>query len=93
MLISNVTLAGKKILVTGAAGFIGANLVKALLKRPESMTIVGLDSVNDYYDVKLKEERLKDLEQFNDFIFVRGNIADRTLIDNLFEKYNFEYRN
>lgn len=80
----------KTILVTGVAGFIGSNLIKALYKVFQGITVVGVDSVNDYYDVKLKEERLKELEQFNDFIFVRGNIADRTLIDNLFEKYNFE---
>jgi nucleoside-diphosphate-sugar epimerase len=80
----------KNILVTGAAGFIGSNLIKALYKVFQGITVVGVDSVNDYYDVKLKEERLKELEQFNDFIFVRGNIADRTLIDTLFEKYNFE---
>ena len=80
----------KNILVTGAAGFIGSNLIKALYKVFNGITVVGVDSVNDYYDVNLKEERLKELEQFNDFIFVRGNIADRTLIDNLFEKYNFE---
>lgn len=80
----------KNILVTGAAGFIGSNLIKALYKVFNGITVVGVDSVNDYYDVKLKEERLKELEQFNDFIFVRGNIADRTLIDTLFEKYNFE---
>lgn len=80
----------KTILVTGVAGFIGSNLIKALYKVFQGITVVGVDSVNDYYDVKLKEERLKELEQFNEFIFVRGNIADRTLIDNLFEKYNFE---
>lgn len=80
----------KTILVTGVAGFIGSNLIKALYKVFQGITVVGVDSVNDYYDVKLKEERLKELEQFNDFIFVRGNIADRTLIDTLFEKYNFE---
>lgn len=80
----------KNILVTGAAGFIGSNLIKALYKVFQGITVVGVDSVNDYYDVNLKEERLKELEQFNDFIFVRGNIADRTLIDTLFEKYNFE---
>lgn len=78
------------ILVTGAAGFIGSNLVKAIYKQYENPTVVGVDSVNDYYDVRLKEERLKSLEQFPNFTFVKGNIADRTLIDQLFADYDFD---
>ncbi len=75
------------ILVTGAAGFIGSNLVKAIYKRYENPTVVGIDNMNDYYDVRLKEERLKELEQFPDFTFVRGNIADKALIDKVFEDF------
>ena len=75
------------ILVTGAAGFIGSNLVKAIYKRYDNPTVIGIDNMNDYYDVRLKEERLAELSQYPDFIFVKGNIADKTLIDSLFAEY------
>ena len=75
------------ILVTGAAGFIGSNLVKAIYKRYDNPVVVGVDNMNDYYDVRLKEERLKELEQYPDFTFVKGNIADKALIDNIFTEY------
>ncbi len=75
------------ILVTGAAGFIGSNLVKAIYKRYENPTVVGIDNMNDYYDVRLKEERLKQLGQYPGFTFVHGNIADKELIDNVFAEY------
>ena len=79
----------RTILVTGAAGFIGANLVKELL-RTTGDTIVGLDNLNSYYDVSLKEYRLKEIESLNgDFTFVKGSIADKALLDSLFERYNF----
>lgn len=78
------------ILVTGAAGFIGSNLVKAIYKQYENPTVVGIDSVNDYYDVRLKEERLKSLEQYPNFTFIKGNIADKALIDQLFAEYEFD---
>ena len=75
------------ILVTGAAGFIGSNLVKAIYRQFDAPTVVGVDNMNDYYDVRLKEERLKELEAFDSFTFRKGNIADKALIDNIFEEY------
>ena len=75
------------ILVTGAAGFIGSNLVKAIFKEYEAPVVVGIDNMNDYYDVRLKEERLKELEQYPGFTFVQGNIADKALIDSVFAEY------
>lgn len=78
------------ILVTGAAGFIGSNLVKAIYKQYENPVVVGIDSVNDYYDVRLKEERLKSLEQYPNFTFIKGNIADKALIEQLFAEYEFD---
>lgn len=75
------------IIVTGAAGFIGSNLVKAIYKRYDNPVVVGIDNMNDYYDVRLKEERLKELEQYPDFTFIKGNIADKSLIDKVFADY------
>ena len=72
-----------KILVTGAAGFIGSNLVKAIYNQISDAIVIGIDNINDYYDVRLKEERLAQLEQYDGFRFVKGNIADRQLIDEL----------
>ena len=75
------------ILVTGAAGFIGSNLVKMIYKRYDNPVVVGIDNMNDYYDVRLKEERLKELELYPDFTFIKGNIADKALIDKIFADY------
>jgi len=95
MLTPNVNLEKKTVLVTGAAGFIGSNLVKELFRTTREITVVGLDSVNDYYDVSIKAYRLKEIEKAaeekngSQWIFVKGNLADKELIDELFEKYSF----
>ena len=84
---STVELENKTILVTGAAGFIGSNLVKRIYKEVPSAKVVGIDNMNAYYDVSLKEFRLKELKEYSDFTFVKGNIADKELINNLFDEY------
>ena len=84
---SKVDLENKTILVTGAAGFIGSNLVKRIYKETPNVAVIGIDNMNAYYDVALKDFRLKELEQYSTFTFVKGNIADKKLINELFEKY------
>ena len=77
------------ILVTGAAGFIGSFLCKRLLETTDNQ-IIGIDNLNDYYEVSLKEERLKMLASFNNFKFIKGDISDKAIIDNLFNEYKFD---
>ena len=93
---NHLELKNKNILVTGAAGFIGANLVMKLIKTGDAMTLVGLDNMNDYYDVSLKEYRLTEIDKLvaeapqNKWTFVKGDLADKALIDKLFADYEFE---
>lgn len=78
----------KTILITGAAGFIGAFLAKALLENNSGTKIIGYDKLNDYYDIKLKEERLRMLSAFENFVFVKGDLADRERLEEVFQKYH-----
>jgi len=95
MVQNNVTLEGKTVLVTGAAGFIGSNLVKRLFHDVKNIRVVGLDSITDYYDVNIKYERLQTLsnspqkaEGYNqEWIFIKENLANKAAIDKFFEEY------
>ena len=89
MLNDQISLNGKTIFVTGAAGFIGANVCRRLLQESDA-TVVGIDNLNDYYDVSLKEYRLNKLFPYSSFVFVKGDIADKNLLHSLFEKYRFD---
>jgi len=90
---NSINLKNKKILITGAAGFIGANLVLELLKNVEGVCVIGIDNMNDYYDVSIKDYRLKRIEEFvlqkknSTWVFVKGNIADKVTIDKIFIEY------
>ena len=96
MLTPNIDLQNKSILITGAAGFIGANLVMELLRDTDAVKVVGLDSMSDYYDVSIKEYRLAEIDKMakqtpeNQWIFVKGSIADRALLERLFQEHCFD---
>ena len=84
---TRVELENKTILVTGSAGFIGFYLSKRLLEEIKGVKVIGFDSINDYYDVSLKEWRLDQLSKYDNFIFVRGNLADKELVNKVFKDY------
>lgn len=84
---SYVDLKNKTILVTGVAGFIGSNLVKQLYEDMKNVSIIGVDNMNDYYDVRLKETRLSELLKYSSFVFIKGNIADKKQVTELFSCY------
>ena len=87
LIMQYVELKNKTVFVTGAAGFIGSNLVKRLLADIDDVKVVGVDNMNDYYDVRLKETRLQELSKNSNFVFIKGDLADKSLITAIFEKY------
>jgi nucleoside-diphosphate-sugar epimerase len=89
MVTYNVSLESKVVLVTGAAGFIGANLVKRLLNEFDSVKVIGIDNITEYYDVRLKYERLQELSAYGDrFVFIKDSIANKEIIESIFTNYH-----
>ena len=78
----------KTVFVTGASGFIGSNLAKRILATEPDTKVIGLDNMNDYYDVRIKEARLAELQKFENYTFIKGNLADKALINSIFEQYH-----
>ena len=79
---------GKTVFITGSSGFIGSNLAKRILTTEPDTKVVGLDNMNDYYDVRIKEARLEELQKFENYTFIKGNLADKALINSIFEQYH-----
>lgn len=77
----------KVIFITGSSGFIGSNLAKRILTTEPDTKVIGLDNMNDYYDVRIKEARLAELQKFENYTFIKGNLADKALINSIFEQY------
>lgn len=78
----------KTVFITGASGFIGSNLAKRILTTESDKKVIGLDNMNDYYDVRIKEARLAELQKFENYTFIKGNLADKALINSIFEQYH-----
>ena len=76
------------VFITGSSGFIGSNLAKRILTTESDTKVIGLDNMNDYYDVRIKEARLAELQKFENYTFIKGNLADKTLIDSSFQQYH-----
>lgn len=74
---------GKTVFITGASGFIGSNLAKRILTTEPDTKVIGLDNMNDYYDVRIKEARLAELQKFENYTFIKGNLADKALINSI----------
>lgn len=85
---TKIDLKGKTVLVTGAAGFIGSFLSERLLSDFEDIRVIGFDSVNDYYDIRLKESRLEKLQKHRNFIFIKANLADKDKVNEVFREYS-----
>ena len=79
---------GKTVFITGSSGFIGSNLAKRILNTEPDTKVIGLDNMNDYYDVRIKEARLEELQKFENYTFIKGNLADKALINSIFEQYH-----
>ena len=84
---SKVNLEGKTLLVTGVAGFIGSNLVKRIYKEFKNVRVIGIDNMNNYYDIKLKESRLDEISCYHNFVFIEDSIANKDLINSIFREY------
>ena len=82
-----IELTNKTILITGSSGFIGSFLTKRILKEIDNVKVIGFDNMNDYYDIRLKEERLNELIKYDNFTFIKGNLADKELINKVFDEY------
>ena len=78
----------KKYFITGAAGFIGSNLAKRILKEEKNVQVIGLDNMNEYYDIKIKEWRLTELKKFDNFKFIKGDLSDKETVENVFKEYH-----
>lgn len=87
---NKIELTNKTILVTGSSGFIGSNLTKRLLNEVKGVKVIGLDNMNDYYDVRIKESRLNELEKYDNYTFIKGNLADKELINKIFEENHLD---
>lgn len=79
---------GNVVFITGSSGFIGSNLAKRILTTEPDTKVIGLDNMNDYYDVRIKEARLAELQKFENYTFIKGNLADKAMIDSIFEQHH-----